>query len=545
MQPAQTQTSPGAPQRIDDTNDVLPAISGLEMASSTLSRTALEHQKRIEREELVSDALRLRWLSLFGAAAWLAFAIQDLMVVRYLHVGSLTYFWGIRAAGLLPIAYVAFRLHSPRPISRPLLTLLDIGIFTVIHAGLTLMCSVYGGIGSRYVTGLMVALLARSSVLAAPWRRGLLVLGTPLLAFPLVFVIVATYEPTIAAQFTNTGDLATFGQSLFVLAASLGLCVWGGHGSWALRRQLFEARNVGKYRLKHCIGRGGMGEVWVAYHTGIHRDVALKILRPDQDANPTSVQRFEQEVEATSRLTHPNTVRVFDYGVTEDGIWYYAMELLEGMTLQELVRQEQQLAVARVLHIAHQVARALAEAHARGIIHRDVKPENIFVTRAGDEPDFVKVLDFGIAKMVHDAQNVTLTHTGAVFGTPAYMSPEAARGQVADARSDVYGVGCTIYFMLTGHPPFTGHSAAEVVLAHAQQPVPPLRLLDGVNAPAALSAVVLRCLAKLPEDRYRDAGELANVLAELQHQLPGLGYTPRSDQVPETLSSNRTSSDRS
>jgi len=206
---------------------------------------------------------------------------------------------------------------------------------------------------------------------------------------------------------------------------------------------------------------------------------------------------------------------VFDYGVTDDGIWYYAMELLEGVTLHDLVRDGGCVPVDRALAIAHQVARALAEAHARGIVHRDVKPENIFITHAGDEPDFVKVLDFGIAKVYSEVRGSTLTRTGAVFGTPAYLSPEAARGQPTSARSDVYGVGAILYFMLTGRPPLEATNLVGLLMAHMNQTVPPLESYSGANVPTEVSGLVMRCLSKQAEDRYADAGELASGISQL------------------------------
>ena len=514
-QPARTETSPGAPT--PDSTAVRSASrdnsAGGTGPVTSRARLALEHQQRVDQEELTSDTLRLRWLSIVGAIAWAVFALQDWMVVHFVGSSSLDWFWTIRAGGLLPIGYVVYRLHRRKPLTRAGITYLDIGIFTLVQTGIALMCVRYEGIASRYVTGIMVALIARSSVLAAPWKRGLTVMGIPLLTFPLVMVGAAFFRPDIRAQFANTDSLSIFLQNIFVLVASLGVCVWGGHGNWALRRQLFEARSIGKYRLKERIGRGGMGEVWVAYHTGLRRDVALKILRTDQDANPVSVRRFEQEVSATSLLTHPNTVRVFDYGVTEDGIRFYAMELLSGQTLYELVWHQGPLETSRVLHIGRQIARALAEAHARGIVHRDIKPENVFVTRAGDEPDFVKVLDFGIAKLTQDTDEGTLTRTGAIFGTPAYMSPEATNGRTVDARSDVYSLGCVLYFMLAGHPPFAESSPAEVLFAHAHREPPSLRIGRRTRLPANLEQVVMRCLNKAPEDRYSNASELVRALS--------------------------------
>jgi serine/threonine-protein kinase len=509
-----TEASLGAPRALDQAVSSQPTPASPNSSIPTVARTALEEGQRIEREELVSDILRMRWLSAAAAVVWAAFAIDDWMIASFdphVHLGQ---FFAIRGVGLLAVLYFVYRLRTKRKMTRLSYTIHDIGIFAVIQTALSIMCIQYEGIASPLVTGILVVLIARASILAYHWKRGLAFLGIPLLAFPCVLVSASLFSPQIREQFQDTHARAVFMRHLFVLGAALGVCVWGGHGNWALRRQLFEARNVGRYRLKHRIGRGGMGEVWVAYHSGLQRDIALKILRPDSETDPIAVQRFEQEVAATSRLTHPNTVRVFDYGVTDDGIWYYAMELLDGMTLYDLVHKDGPVTLTRALLIAHQVARALAEAHTRGIVHRDVKPENIFVTRAGDEPDFVKVLDFGIAKVRGEARGSTLTQTGAVFGTPAYISPEAAQGKVTSSRSDVYGVGAVLYFMLAGRPPFVAASPAEVLLAHITQPAPTLDSLN-VKVPAPVSALVMRCLEKDPEKRYGDASALATELAEL------------------------------
>lgn len=517
QEPAATEASLGVPQAVN-LQAQLPANSsgsGAGSGNSRATRNALEYGERIEREELVSDILRMRWLSAAAAVIWAAFAVDDWMIAKFISNVSLRQFLCIRAVGLALVLYFAARLRAKRKMTRASYMVHDIGIFAVIQGALSVMCIQYEGIASPLVTGILVVLVARASILACPWRRGLVFLGIPLLLFPGILGGASLFLPEIRQQFLDPHDRAVFLRHLFVLAAALGVCVWGGHGNWALRRQLFEARNVGRYRLKHRIGRGGMGEVWVAYHAGLQRDIALKILRPDCESDPIAVQRFEQEVAATSRLTHPNTVRVFDYGVTDDGIWYYAMELLDGVTLYDLVRENGRLVVERALLIAHQVARALAEAHARGIVHRDIKPENIFVTRAGDEPDFVKVLDFGIAKVCGVARDSTLTQTGAVFGTPAYISPEAAQGKATSARSDVYGVGAILYFMLAGRPPFVAPSPTEVLVAHITQPVPPLESHAELTVPSDVAALVMRCLEKDPANRFCNAAELAQRLAQL------------------------------
>ncbi|MCZ7681426.1 MAG: serine/threonine protein kinase [Sandaracinaceae bacterium] len=241
----------------------------------------------------------------------------------------------------------------------------------------------------------------------------------------------------------------------------------------------------------------------------MRRSVALKLLRSG-DASPGAVARFEREVAALGELTHPNTVRVFDFGVTEDGICYYAMELLEGEDLGSLVAREGPQPAPRAVHLVWQAARALGEAHARGTVHRDVKPENLFVTTAGAERDFVKVLDFGIAK--REARDATLTHAGWIGGTPAYMSPEAASGKPSDARSDVYSLGLVLYTLLAGRPPFVDDNAASVLYKQIHETPPLLEAWAGV-VPEDVNAVLARCLAKRPDERFADAGALAHALA--------------------------------
>jgi len=495
-----------------------PSLSSLVSTTGSEQDGEARQVERIEREELVSDLMRLRFLSMIGGIGWASFFIQDLMVVRYSHEGTLAHFATIRAIGMAIIILVIVRLRMRKPISRRELTVVDIGIFAVTNACIAMLCLGYGGIASRYAQGIIITLVSRTSVLAAHWRRGLFLLGTPVLFFPVALATTAVFDEQVRAQFRDPAALSLFIQNLYVHALTLGMCVWGGHGNWTMRRQLFESRSIGKYALKRRIGRGGMGEVWLAYHSGLKRDVALKILRQEQDSDPTAVRRFEQEVAAMTQLTHPNTVRIFDHGVTEDGIWYYAMELLEGVNLREFIEQSGPLELPRALRIAHRISRALAEAHARGIVHRDVKPENVFITRAGNEPDFVKVLDFGIAKVGGSKLADGLTRTGAIFGTPAYMSPEAARGVEVGTASDVYGVGGLLFFMLTGRPPFMGRSATEVLLAQVQCPVPKLSDILGYEVRDEVEHLVQKCLAKSCDARYADATELSNAISELRYR---------------------------
>jgi serine/threonine-protein kinase len=254
-----------------------------------------------------------------------------------------------------------------------------------------------------------------------------------------------------------------------------------------------------------------MGEVYLAEHRLLKRPCAIKLIRPDKSADPRQLERFEREVQATAGLTHPNSVQVysvqvFDYGHTPDGTFYYAMEYLPGLNLQELVEGHGSLPPQRVVHLLRQVCGALREAHAAGLIHRDIKPGNVIVCERGRTPDVAKLLDFGLVRDLAGG-SAEQTTEGVIAGTPTYMSPEQAGGVSVDARSDVYSVGGLAYFLLTGRPPFSGMSAMKVVAAHLYEAPVPLSQ-HRPEVPGDLEAVVLRCLAKAPVDRFQDVASL-------------------------------------
>jgi serine/threonine-protein kinase len=309
---------------------------------------------------------------------------------------------------------------------------------------------------------------------------------------------------------------------------------------WQLRRQVYNSRALGRYRLKRRIGAGGMGEVWLAHHDSLRRDVAIKILRPENAADEKAIARFEREVRATSELSHPNTVRVFDYGVTHDGLFYYAMELLNGCDLHDIVSREGPMHPARAAQIVAQAARALAEAHSRGIIHRDIKPENLYLTNIACEGDFVKVLDFGLAKVLApESTDVSLTQVGWAVGTPQWVSPEVVMGHEADGRSDLYGLGAVLYFLLCGQAPYNYRNMQRIMHAHLHSsPKPPSARL-GRPIPRAIEAVVMRCLAKEPGKRYGSATELAAALEE------SLGEDPATFVIDEHFARAEEPIDRS
>jgi serine/threonine-protein kinase len=288
-----------------------------------------------------------------------------------------------------------------------------------------------------------------------------------------------------------------------------------------LQRQAGEARKLGQYVLKEKLGGGGMGEVYRAEHVLLRRPCALKVIRPERAGDPKNLRRFEREVQATAALTHPNTVQVYDYGHTDDGTFYYVMEYLPGLTLEALVNQAGPLPPARATHFLRQICGALEEAHARGLIHRDIKPGNVMICERGGIPDVAKLLDFGLVlPPAGDADGDKLTQDGTVTGTPAYLSPEQAGGQeVVDARSDIYSVGALAYFLLTGLPPFAGRTGMKLIAAHlCEMPEPLSRHRPDV--PADLEAIILRCLAKEPDKRFLNVESLDRALAAC---LMGMG----------------------
>lgn len=455
----------------------------------------------------------LRRALTIGCAMWATFFVVDIAVVRYMHAGALSYFAALRVAVLVLMLGVLWRLHRKGVIpSERTLRAYDILAYTSAAIGIALMCIEFRGFVSPYVPGVCLVLLGRSVTSQDPWRRGLAMTGIPVASFFVVLFGAAAFSPTIAAQVHDPAAVTTLLiNSAYVLSTCV-LLVMCGHIVWFLRRQVFEARSLGRYRLKRRLAAGGMGDVWAAYHPGLKRDVAVKILRPEtRERSAHALERFEREVHATAELVHPNTVRVFDYGTTEDGLWYYVMELLEGETLAAHVARLGPLSAARAVHIVGQATRALGEAHERGIVHRDVKPENLFLTSLGGEHDFVKVLDFGIAKI--RSTDGSMTDTGCVLGTPAYISPEVAVGQEADSRSDVYGLGAVLYYLLCGRPPFEAETAGALIFAHVhERPARPTTML-GRPIPADVEAVVMRALEKDPADRFATAAELALALS--------------------------------
>jgi serine/threonine-protein kinase len=342
------------------------------------------------------------------------------------------------------------------------------------------------------------------------WRRAALVIGAMALAPVLLMLGMMLVYPQVAGAMTVIGCV----QHMLVLLVAAVASVFGTHLINTLRREVFEARQIGQYRLIKPLGSGGMGDVYLAEHRMLKRPCAIKLIPPDRAGDPHVLARFEREVQTTARLSHWNTVEIFDYGRTDDGTFFYVMEYLPGLSLQELLDRYGPLPAERVVHFLRQICQGLREAHAIGLIHRDIKPANVFAAQSGGLYDVAKLLDFGLVKPVTEARSARLTQEGGVAGTPLFMSPEQARGlDNLDARGDIYSMGALAYALLTGHPPFDGANSMEVMIAHVRDDVvkPSKRHAD---VPADLEHVVLRCLAKRPEDRFQDVDSLEHALAE-------------------------------
>jgi serine/threonine-protein kinase len=359
----------------------------------------------------------------------------------------------------------------------------------------------------------MPLILAYGVLIPNTRRRSLLVVfGLTAVPFAALVAAAAANSTPLAAPLP-TLVFQAFANLLFPAA----IAVFAAARADALRRRAFEAEwraeQVGQYALKRKLGEGGMGEVYLAEHRLLKRPCAVKFVRPELAAHPATVARFEREVKAVTGLTHFHTVRVYDYGRADDGSFYYVMEYLDGPTLDRLVRAAGPLAPGRVVHLLRQVCGALAEAHAAGLVHRDLKPGNVIVATLGGQRDVAKLLDFGLVQDLGSvAAGDRLTQAGVVLGTPAFMSPEQAAGQPVSPRGDVYSLGAVAFFALTGRPPFTGKAVGELLSAHLTQP-PPAVAAFRPDVPADLATVVARCLAKDPADRYGSAEELERALA--------------------------------
>jgi serine/threonine-protein kinase len=372
-------------------------------------------------------------------------------------------------------------------------------------------------IGQSPTPGLYAGLLACANTVMSR------AIFTPSTSTRTLIVSILAMVPLIPVGAVAAGVVGAINTVCWT-AVSIAVSALGSRVIFGLRTEAAQGRRLGQYTLEEQIGAGGMGMVYRASHAMLRRPTAIKLLPPDR-AGEASLVRFEREVQLTAQLSHPNTVAIYDYGRTPGGLFYYAMEYLDGIDLEDLVRHYGSQPPGRVISILEQVCGSLSEAHGRGLVHRDIKPANIILTERGGEPDVAKVLDFGLVKpLATDSLDPSVSASTVLTGTPLFMSPEAiATPENGDPRSDLYALGAVGYFLLTGHPVFERESVAEIIADHLRTaPVPPsLRTKEQV--PADLEAVILSCLNKRAEDRPPTARALRDDLRRCRQAPP---WTP-------------------
>ena len=433
--------------------------------------------------------------------------------------------WIPTAASILIGIVVAALASSPRISWRAKLhlglvfeVLGSYGIALAMYTGAEQFAStpiVFFMLGPSWVA---IWMIVYSIVVPAPLGRALLAL----LASAFAPAVVIGYSMQHAGLHVFTPGMF-FLHYVFPYLIVVGLAYGGTRIMVTLGADVSRARELGSYRLIERLGQGGMGEVWRASHQLLAREAAIKFIRPSSivglGAAETRrmLQRFELEAQSTASLTSAHTIDLYDFGVGDDGTFYYIMELLDGLDLDLLVRRYGPLPPSRVVHLLTQVCESLEEAHQSGLIHRDVKPANIYVCRSGVRRDFIKVLDFGLVadRRAGAVSDLRLTLPEHVIGTPTFMAPEVALGKEVDGRSDLYSLGCVIYWLVTGRQVFEGSSVLEVATKHVSaQPDPPSRHSPG-EIPRELDALILRCLEKSPDRRPSTARELARLLSSV------------------------------
>ncbi len=316
----------------------------------------------------------------------------------------------------------------------------------------------------------------------------------------MVLLSLATFPPIVPPIVQPPSNFEVFLAFGFPYLLVVVMTYFGARVVYSLGTEVTRARELGSYRLVERLGEGGMGEVWKASHRLLARPAAIKLIRAARSGGWDNAQkRFEREAQAIARLRSPHTVTLFDFGVADDGAFYYVMELLDGLDADTLVKRFGPLPAERVVYLLRQMCHSLSEAHSCGLVHRDIKPANVFLCRYGEDHDFVKVLDFGIAKAAHESSDTqtALTAANLIQGTPAFIAPEQVLGGTeVDARADIYSAGCVAYWLLTGEQVFTGDTTMQLLLAHAQTvPDAPSSRTELPIAPE-LDALVLSCLAK-------------------------------------------------
>ena len=467
--------------------------------------------EKLLRGRLMASALSL----LVGFAVFLTVYIDSSFrggVLMYLHMG-LTLVMAVAAYFLRPV--FAWKLGYLRAMEYLVFGLPAAYFFYLQwwqvdlyaqHCATTGSTEVFDGLSSRLSIPWITVMFIYASFIPNHWLRCAIHI-LPMAAAPVLQFVRACLITPGAEHYLHSSSLLEC--VLWVSVPSMA-AIYGAYTFNQLRQRAAYAREFGSYHLQQLLGSGGMGEVYLGEHVLLKRPCAIKLIRPSQAADPRAISRFENEVRATASLTHWNTIEIYDYGLTEDGTFYYAMEFLPGMNLQELVDLHGPMPVERAIHLLRQVCDGLNEAHEMGLIHRDIKPGNIFATHRGAIWDVAKLLDFGLVKLVGPAADESTD--GLILGTPLFAAPEwATTAGKLDARSDIYSLGAVGYFLVTGRPLYLHRSPVKVLFAHATEPIPSMRE-SHQDIPTDFEAVIMRCLAKRPEDRFQSVRDLGLAL---------------------------------
>jgi len=476
----------------------------------------------------------LLFYGVLAAIAWFFYVLSLIMLKLYLGLSFAV--WITRPARLCHLLLAvgcsaAWRYLRARPRSLRALGNLDVGgciLLLVGHVGLFVGTPGVFRPEIEFLLLLNVMLVWRAAIVPSSPSRSWLVGGAGVAVLTASALYIHIHEPSSAAGImvpnpTGVGQAVTLvPPPVFIVimcltwgGISVGLSVLVSHVIYGLHKRIEEVAQLGQYHLDEKIGEGGMGIVYRGRHAMLRRPTAIKLLHPHKTGEQ-ALKRFEREVQNTAKLTHPNTVAIYDYGRTPEGVFYYAMEYLDGFNLQTLVALAGAQNPRRVIHVLKQVVGALAEAHRAGLIHRDIKPANIVLCERGGTADVAKVLDFGLVKDVSTNVHHSTVSANLVVGTPLYMSPEAiiSPGSI-DARSDLYALGAVAYYLLTGSPVFEAATLVEVCASHLHGEVVPPSARVPHRIPVALERLVLGCLEKKPEQRPASADALLDTLIAL------------------------------
>jgi len=485
------------------------------------SGTTPRRTRPLPYDLLKAASSRLRIMALLGAVLWVLGTAGGHLTLRALSQGNSVWTrWNATdtIAVLSVLMSLSLFFYIGKTDRDPAFTL-DLGLVFMVLTALALGLDMHWYQPPR---GWMAAAPMISWIGAVVLMNAAIVPNSPVKT--LIAGLIAVSMNPLAMLIAKARGTWDFGPASGVLIMHypdylmVGVAVVIAHVVTRLGQQVTEAREMGSYRLVELLGKGGMGEVWRAHHRMLARDAAIKLIHPDMlsrssGGNAVLIRkRFEQEANATAALRSPHTVELYDFGITREGVFYYVMELLDGIDLETLVKKYGPQPPARVISILRQVCRSLDDAHRHGMVHRDIKPTNIFLCRLGNEYDFAKVLDFGLVKIT-DENETRLTGDGATTGTPAYMAPEVALGSAElDGTTDLYALGCVAYWLTTGNLVFEERTAGAMMLAHVQkEPMPPSKR-TGHSVPASLDRVIMMCLAKKPSERPASAEVLARLL---------------------------------